>query len=94
MAFANSTPYPITDIIMRSLLTKPQAPVTSDAVIFNYQQPARARLVALGSGKKLWLVETYDSLRKVWVWQQETSDMEQAVDDARRLSLFPARKVS
>jgi len=31
---------------MRSLFTKPQAPVTSDAVIFNYQQPARARLVA------------------------------------------------
>lgn len=94
MAFANSTSYPITDIIMRSLLTKPQAPVTSDAVIFNYQQPARARLVALGSGKKLWLVETYDPLHKVWVWQQETSDMEQAVDDARRLSLFPARKLS
>jgi len=61
---------------MRSLLTKPQAPVTSDAVIFNYQQ------------------ETYDPLHKVWVWQQETSDMEQAVDDARRLSLFPARKLS
>ncbi|MEC5205612.1 MULTISPECIES: hypothetical protein [Vogesella] len=79
---------------MRSLFTKPQAPVTSDAVIFNYQQPARARLVALGSGKKLWLVETYDPQHKVWVWQQETSDMEQAVDDARRLSLFPARKVS
>ena len=56
---------------MRSLFTKPQAPVTSDAVIFNYQQPARARLVALGSGKKLWLVETYDPQHKVWVWQQE-----------------------
>jgi hypothetical protein len=30
----------------------------------------------------------------VWVWQQETSDMEQAVDDARRLSLFPGVRVA
>ncbi len=79
---------------MRSLFTKPQAPVTSDAVIFNYQQPARARLVALGTGKKLWLVETFDPLHKVWVWQQETCDMEQAVDDARRLSLFPGMRLA
>lgn len=79
---------------MPTLSAKTSAPVTSDAVIFNYQQPARARLVALGSGKKLWLVETFDPLHKVWVWQQETSDMAQAVDDARRLSLYPGCKLS
>jgi hypothetical protein len=79
---------------MRTLSAKPAPPVTSDAVIFNYQQPARARLVALGTGKKLWLVETFDPLHKVWVWQQETSNMEQAVDDARRLSLFPAARLT
>jgi len=59
---------------MRSLFTKPQAPVTSDAVIFNYQQPARARLVALGTGKKLWLVETFDRYgygsRKPVIWSK------------------------
>ncbi|WP_230369882.1 hypothetical protein [Paludibacterium denitrificans] len=35
-----------------------EQPKTSDIVMFNYKRPARARQVALGSGGRIWLVET------------------------------------
>jgi hypothetical protein len=75
---------------MRSLPASSNPPVTSDAVVFNYQRPTRARLIALGTGGRLWLVEAFDPLHKVWVWQDESNNMEQAVEGARRLSLFPS----
>ena len=75
---------------MLARLAKPRSPATSEAVIFNYQRPTRARLVAQDSKGGLWLVEAFDPLHKVWVWQDESHDMEKAVDDARRLSLFPS----
>jgi len=75
---------------MRSLPASSNTPVTSDAVVFNYQRPTRARLIALGTGSRLWLVEAFDPLHKVWVWQDESDNMEQAVEGARRLSLFPS----
>ncbi|SCK12394.1 hypothetical protein [Vogesella sp. LIG4] len=74
---------------MLARFAKPSAAATSEAVIFNYQRPTRARLVAQDCRGGLWLVEVFDSLHKVWVWQDESHDMEKAVDDARRLSLFP-----
>ncbi len=75
---------------MRNMATVTAAVQNRDAVIFNYQRPTRARLVALGNGGKLWLIEAFDAHHKVWVWQNECHDMAQAVDDARRLSLFPS----
>ncbi|MNR54938.1 hypothetical protein D3C85_1752180 [compost metagenome] len=76
---------------MRSLpASSSKPPITSDAVVFNYQRPTRARLIALGTGGRLWLVEAFDPLHKVWVWQDESNNMEQAVEGARRLSLFPS----
>ncbi|MEQ6289994.1 hypothetical protein ACFPAG_05125 [Vogesella sp. GCM10023246] len=68
---------------------KPKPAATSEAVVFNYQRPTRARLVAQDNQGGLWLVEAFDPLHKVWVWQDESHNMEKAVDDARRLSLFP-----
>jgi len=75
---------------MLARLAKPKSPATSEAVIFNYQRPTRARLVAQDSKGGLWLVEAFDPLHKVWVWQDESNNMEQAVEGARRLSLFPS----
>lgn len=56
---------------------------TSDLVMFNFRRPARARKV----GGTLWLVETYDAFNDIWVWQSESPQAEEALDEARRLSL-------
>lgn len=56
---------------------------TSDLVVFNFKRPIRARRIAGG----LWLVEAYDAANNIWVWQTESVAAEQALDDARRLSL-------
>lgn len=61
---------------------------TSDLVMFNYCRPARARLVALGSGGRIWLVETLDRVHGVWVWEDECSHGDEALEQARRLSLM------
>ena len=69
---------------------KPEAVAgtTSDLVMFNYCRPARARLVALGSGGRIWLVETLDRVHGVWVWEDECHHGDQALEQARRLSLM------
>lgn len=56
---------------------------TSDLVVFNFKRPTRARRIAGG----LWLVEAYDATNNIWIWQTESLAAEQALDDARRLSL-------
>ena len=56
---------------------------TSDVVMFNFQRPTRARKV----GGVLWLVELYDQRHDVWVWQNESGEAEEALDEAKRLSL-------
>ncbi len=48
----------------------------------------RARQVALGSSGRLWLVETLDAVHGIWVWQDEYNGVDQALDEARRLSLM------
>ncbi|EEG07216.1 hypothetical protein [Pseudogulbenkiania ferrooxidans] len=69
---------------------KPEAVagITSELVMFNYCRPARARRVALGSGGRVWLVETLDRVHGVWVWEDECSQGDQALEQARRLSLM------
>ncbi|HJV07378.1 MAG TPA: hypothetical protein VJ642_08795 [Chromobacteriaceae bacterium] len=67
-----------------------EQPKTSDIVMFNYKRPARARQVALGSGGRIWLVETLDAVHGVWVWQDECAGVDDALDEARRLSLMLA----
>lgn len=61
---------------------------TSDIVMFNYQRPTRARHVALGMGGSIWLVEMLDAYHGVWVWQDECEGGEQALEEAKRLSLM------
>jgi len=56
---------------------------TSDLVVFNFSHPTRARCI----GGALWLVEAYDADNDIWVWQTESIEAEQALDEARRLSL-------
>jgi len=56
---------------------------TSELVVFNFKRPARARLIGGG----LWLVEIYDAVNNIWVWQTESDVADQALEDARRLSL-------
>ena len=66
----------------------PPASTTSDIVMFNYRRPARARHVALGTGGRVWLVETLDAVHGVWVWQDECAWVDDALEEARRLSLM------
>ncbi|WP_293760707.1 hypothetical protein [uncultured Aquitalea sp.] len=61
---------------------------TNEVVMFNYCRPVRARQVALGSEGRLWLVEALDVVHGVWVWQDEYSGVDQALDEAKRLSLM------
>ncbi|WP_374421007.1 hypothetical protein [Chromobacterium sp.] len=70
------------------LFSRNTAAATSEVVMFNYRRPVRARQVALGSGGRLWLIEALDPTHNVWVWQDESSQAEAAVDTARRLSLM------
>ncbi|QEL57092.1 hypothetical protein [Chromobacterium paludis] len=61
---------------------------TSDMVVFNYQRPVRARRVELQGGSRLWLVEMLDRRCQVWVWQDESTGADAALERARRLSLM------
>jgi len=56
---------------------------TSDMVMFNFRRPIRARKI---SGA-LWLVEAYDAANDVWIWQTESTEAEDALDEARRMSM-------
>lgn len=58
-------------------------PKTSDVVMFNFRRPTRARKIA----GALWLVETYDAGNDVWIWQNESRQAEDALDEARRMSM-------
>jgi hypothetical protein len=66
----------------------PAVQKTSEIVMFNYRRPVRARQVALGSNGRLWLVEALDAVHGIWVWQDEYNGVDQALDEARRLSLM------
>ncbi|MDE1713922.1 hypothetical protein PWG14_15285 (plasmid) [Chromobacterium amazonense] len=61
---------------------------TSDMVVFNYRRPVRARRVELQGGSRLWLVEMLDARGQVWVWQDESTGADAALERARRLSLM------
>ncbi|BEV72791.1 hypothetical protein THUN1379_22730 [Paludibacterium sp. THUN1379] len=64
--------------------SKPVEPVkTSDLVMFNFRHPTRARLI----GGALWLVEAYDAANDVWVWQNESTEADDALESARILSI-------
>lgn len=70
--------------------SRPTVEQTREAIIFNFRRPTRARLIGQGGGGSLWLVEAFDPLHKVWVWQSESHDQSEAVNQARQMSLFPA----
>lgn len=70
------------------LFSRQTPAAASEVVMFNYRRPVRTRQVALGGGGRLWLVEALDPTHNVWVWQEESSQAEAAVDTARRLSLM------
>ena len=63
-------------------------PVTRDMLMFNYRRAVRARRVVMeGDLPGLWLVELLDPVSGLWIWQDESTDGEEAFDCARRLSL-------
>jgi hypothetical protein len=54
--------------------------------------PTHRACVAYRAGQKraarLWLVEALDAVHGIWVWQDEYNGVDQALDEARRLSLM------
>lgn len=68
---------------MKPKTAAPSQPKTSDVVMFNFRRPTRARKI----GGALWLVEAYDAANDVWIWQNESAEAEDALDEARRMSM-------
>lgn len=71
------------DKIMKTKSSSITTVKTSDVVMFNFRRPIRARKIS-GS---LWLVEAYDAANDVWIWQTESAEAEDALDEARRMSM-------